>query len=134
MEDSEKQVVREMAAQLNEITGGTVIGDMLVGWSEMTPEQRETAQKEQEHLAEEYEAERLRLDPDLRRYFFSPTETYDLKDLADATLENPWGTHVHEWRTYIPEGLRERWSELSDETRAVAYYMAREQADRELWD
>lgn len=130
----EKQVTKNIAAQLESIFGDNNLGDELIKLSEMTPEQREEMLEKHKRLEAEYETERFRLNPDLRRYFFSPTETFSLGDLADARLDKSDRPHVHEWRAYIPEGLRERWGELSDETLEVAYYMACEQADREIWE
>jgi len=130
----EKHVARQIADQLESIFGDTQLGNEIMRWSKLTPEERAQAQEQRQREEAEDEAERFRLNPDLRRYFFSPTETFDLSDLADARLDDSDRPHVHEWRAYIPEGLRERWGELSDETRQVAYYMACEQADREVWD
>lgn len=131
---TEEQAIQQIAATLDDIFGDPILSGELIAWSEMTPEQRTKAQKQRQRKEAEDEAERFRLNPDLRRYFFSPTETFSLGDLADARLDKSDRPHVHEWRAYIPEGLRERWPELSDETRQVAYYMACEQADREVWD
>ncbi len=40
----------------------------------------------------------------------------------------------HDWRNYIPDGLRKVWKELSYEARIAAYLVAKPQADREDWD
>lgn len=51
-------------------------------------------------------------------------------------MEPDWkrADRVHDWRNYIPEPLRERWTGLSEETRFVAACMAQQQADGEEWD
>lgn len=66
-------------------------------------------------------------------YFFDETEGYYSEELANPEWEIK-GTPVHDWQIYIPDGLIERWDTLSQETKEVAYYMAKEQADREVWD
>lgn len=66
-------------------------------------------------------------------YFFDETERYDPDKLTNPEWEII-GKPVHDWQVYIPDGLIERWGSLSQETKEVAYYMAQEQADREIWD
>lgn len=41
---------------------------------------------------------------------------------------------VHDWRNYIPYGLKKKWSELSIETRYCLYKMAEHNAWGEEWD
>jgi hypothetical protein len=76
----------------------------------------------------------LYVDPEDTPYFFSKTEKYDPDQIANPEWPDPGRLHVHEWRDYIPEGLREVWGSLSQETKEVAHYMAKEQADQEIWD
>lgn len=73
------------------------------------------------------------IDPENTPYFFSETEKYNPDALVNPEWPRPDRWHVHEWKDYIPEGLRERWDSLSQETKEVAYYMAKEQADNEMW-
>jgi len=42
--------------------------------------------------------------------------------------------HVHDWRTYITDEVRENWDNLNLETRCVAINIAQACADRENWD
>lgn len=54
-----------------------------------------------------------------------------------SALENPEfenADKVHDWRNHVPQKLVEDWELLGDEARAVAFYMAELQADREEWD
>ena len=41
---------------------------------------------------------------------------------------------VHDWQRYISDDLQKIWTELSDEARGVAIYVAQEVADAEEWD
>lgn len=66
-------------------------------------------------------------------YFFDEAERYDPDKLTNPEWEIV-GKAVHDWQVYVPDGLIERWETLSQETKEVAYYMAKEQADREIWD
>ena len=44
------------------------------------------------------------------------------------------GLRTHNWRTYIPLRLRKIWHHLSMETKVVAYIMAEDRADDDVWD
>jgi hypothetical protein len=55
----------------------------------------------------------------------------------DGSLDDPqWlkAGRVHDWRNYVPQVIRLRWVELSDEARAVAFVIADVAASREEWD
>lgn len=56
---------------------------------------------------------------------------------ATKNILNPeWGNNdrVHDWRNYISTQLQDIWNELSLDARIVAYYIAKNIADREEWD
>ena len=132
----EQKVVAEIAAFVNELIGDDALGNELIRFSKLSPEERKL-----EHETHKAEAETARKEwlegsllPGTERYFFDPSKRFERADLENAVLEDPWRTHVHEWRTHIPDELRDRWAELSDETKQVAHYMAKEQADREVWE
>jgi len=42
--------------------------------------------------------------------------------------------HVHDWRTYINEEIRESWFDLSIQARCLVIEVAQECANREHWD
>lgn len=42
--------------------------------------------------------------------------------------------NVHDWRNYVPENFRVRWSMLSDESKAALIYTAESQARNEEWE
>ena len=50
--------------------------------------------------------------------------------------EIDWGSggHVHNWKSYISTGFKEKWSQLSDEARWLAYLFAELKAGDEHWD
>jgi hypothetical protein len=55
----------------------------------------------------------------------------------DGSLADPqWAKagRVHDWRNYVPQVIRIRWTDLSDDARAVAFVIADEAAAREEWD
>lgn len=41
---------------------------------------------------------------------------------------------VHDWRNYVPDGMRKDWQEMDYETRIAVYVMAEARADTEAWD
>ena len=41
---------------------------------------------------------------------------------------------VHDWRNHIPEPVKECWERLSVDAKHVAYYMAEQKADQEVWE
>lgn len=43
-------------------------------------------------------------------------------------------SRVHDWRNYVPKEIRNLWSELGLDAKAMVYALARKQADREEWD
>ncbi len=57
---------------------------------------------------------------------------YDAKNISNPQWEKR--NRVHDWRTYIPKELQDVWYDLSSDARIVAYYMAKEMADKEEWD
>ena len=44
------------------------------------------------------------------------------------------GGRVHNWKTYIPDAIKENWDDLSTEAMLAAYLVAKQMADREEWD
>jgi hypothetical protein len=41
---------------------------------------------------------------------------------------------VHDWRNYVPDGIRDCWGQLSPDARIIAYAFAQLLADDEDWD
>ncbi len=74
------------------------------------------------------------VDPEDTHYFFSETEKYNPDAITNPVWPHPYETLVHDWREYVPDGLKEAWASLSRETKEAVYYMAKEQADNEVWD
>ena len=42
--------------------------------------------------------------------------------------------HVHDWRTYISDEVREKWDLFTMESKCLAIHISQEVADREYWD
>lgn len=63
------------------------------------------------------------------RYSVSQVETAIQPDVKFDNYDR-----VHNWHNYIPYGLQEMWSELSEETRAALFVVAQLQADQEEWE
>jgi hypothetical protein len=42
--------------------------------------------------------------------------------------------HVHDWRTYVTDGIRESWLQLSIETRLAVIEVCQNAADNEHWN
>ena len=40
----------------------------------------------------------------------------------------------HDWRNYIPDEVRDAWSEMTVESRVMVYILAEKQANAEDWD
>ena len=41
---------------------------------------------------------------------------------------------VHDWRNHVPEEIKILWDALTWEAREVAFFMACQEADMEVWD
>lgn len=54
-----------------------------------------------------------------------------LLDLRDDDFD---GSGVHDWRRYIPTEVEACWRDLNDDVRVVAFLIAEECADREVWN
>lgn len=56
-------------------------------------------------------------------------------DIIKAVLETDFSkrTKVHNWKNYVPDALREKWSSLSLQTRIAIYYVAHPLAEKEEW-
>ena len=48
-------------------------------------------------------------------------------------FDNEW-KHVHDWRTYITDEVREQWAVIDLEARCIAINIAQSCADQEHWD
>lgn len=57
---------------------------------------------------------------------------YDAWNIINPRWEEK--NRVYDWRNYIPKELQNIWKDLSADARTVAYYMAKENADKEEWD
>ncbi len=66
----------------------------------------------------------------------------ELNEYDLTQIDNPdWkeydlhSRHIHDWRKYIPYGVRLLWQMLNTETAQMAYYMAKQIADHEYgWE
>lgn len=77
-----------------------------------------------------------------------PTSEVDnLLDILDLTNEDlrkavtpDWEhfvqdeIHVHDWRKYVPEGMRPGWETLPMAAVITTYYFCEQRADMEEWD
>ena len=67
--------------------------------------------------------------------YFDSTES-----VMEAVLNPDWNEfnrtrkHVHDWRTYVIEPIREKWDHLSLETRYCVVVTCQSVADAEHWD
>jgi hypothetical protein len=52
----------------------------------------------------------------------------------DWTPLDTFEKHPHDWTKYIPESIRSRWDDLSDETKLIIYALIDEIASNEEWD
>lgn len=41
---------------------------------------------------------------------------------------------VHNWRNYVPDAVKSRWPDLSEDAKLITYIIAEVQANREDWD
>jgi hypothetical protein len=74
------------------------------------------------------------VDPENTPYFFEEAYQYNPDEIANPEWDNLPHKFVHDWRAYIPDGLREAWESLSLETKEAVHYIAKRQADQEIWD
>ena len=57
-----------------------------------------------------------------------------IKQIKNPDWETMTRPHVHDWRAYVPDTVAEKWDDLSEETKAVCFAMAEQQANLEEWD
>ena len=69
----------------------------------------------------------MRWKPDLQDYLVRQA-------LADPMVWDWEGKPVHEWRSYIPEEIRDIWHTFSQRQKVAIMHMAESLASNELWE